>query len=309
MANFNTIQADAPTPEPATPAPEPEVEAESAPDESEGFDEGHPEGEEPAEEPQGQEIDEDAEYLVDGQLVKGKDLVGGRLMREDYTRKTQELAEERKNFASKIEALEDEKDDLENWATGLQNPARMEVELEANFPEAFAQLKERIIEDALRQAELEGKPELKYYQEARKARLEEEARKAEREASERTEKRKTYRTEVARMRTEFEGWTKSAMEASGLDSKYREAVQDRLIAAHKGEKWTAETFSKAAKHVANLVGATPPKPKEEAKPAVPPVKALGNRPKPAARIAAKEQARKAGAPKSFDQLRAKFGAS
>lgn len=315
MANFHTISAE---PGPAAaietpPAGPGSADSTEAPDPAEFQLEGAETEPETPPEPEGLELDESAEYLIDGKLVKGKDLLAGRLMREDYTRKTQELAEERKAHAGKLESLEDEKDDLISWAEGLQNPARMEVELEANFPQAFAQLKERIIEDALRQAELEGKPELRYYLDARKAELEAEARKAAEDDTKRTNGRKHKRAEVARMSADFAGWTKSSMEAAGLDPadpEMRTAVQDRLIAAHKGEKWTAETFATAAKHVGKLVKAKAPEPKTdpEAKPALPPVRPQGNRPKPAERIAAQQAARKAAAPKTFDQLRKNFGA-
>lgn len=315
MANIHAIAADAAAPEapaPAEPeAAEPETDNELPEAELGSFDEGEPEAEP---EPQGVEFDEDADYLVDGEVVKGKDLLGGRMMRDDYTRKTQALAEERKAAADQIESLEDERDDLIDWAKGLSNPARMESELEANFPEAFAQLKERIIEDALREAELAEKPEmLRYYREARKAKLEEEARKAEQEANQRVEGRKSKRAEVAKLRTDYAGWSKTAMEQAGLNpanADHREALTDRMIAAHKSEKWTAETFVKAAKHVGKLIGAKAPEPKapEPEKPVLPPVRPIGQRPKPEARRQAEAAAKKAAAPKSFDELRAKYGA-
>lgn len=322
MANFHTLASAEPAAAPASPEPavEPEVETPEVADETlaeadpevDESDDTEPEAEE---EPAGLTVDPEAEYLVDGELVKGKDLLGQRLMQADYTRKTQALAEASKAMRDRAEKAEDDKDDLVSWAESLQSPARMEYELATNFPEAFEALKESIIEQALAEAELAGKPELQYFRDSRKAALEREAQKAQKEADERAASRTGKRQQVAEMRTTFEGWTKSAMESAGLDpnnATQRTAVQDRLMAGHRDEKWTQETFATAAKHVAKLTGAKAPQPKpaesSEEKPKLPPVRPAGHKAKPAQRVEQEKARVKAQAPKSFDQLRRKFGA-
>lgn len=310
MANFHTIGNSAPEtpaaapPAPAEPAIEP-VEASEAEDLEEDLSAGSDEAP-AAEEPAGAEIDPELEYMVDGEPIKGKDLLSGRLMQADYTRKTQAVAEERKRFQARAEQAEDERDDLVSWAESLSNPERMEYELESNFPEAFAALRERIIEQALQEHELSGKPEFRYYQEARRAAMEKIAQKAEQEQASRTQQRTQRRAQVGEMRTTFEGWTKSAMESAGLNVDnvaQRTAVQDRLLVGHKDEKWTAETFAKAAKYVAGLVGAKAPPPKSEEKPALPPVSMPGHKAKPAQRVQAETVKARAKAPKTFDDIR------
>lgn len=313
MANFQTITND-PAPAPTEPADdqiEPEAEPETDPAELDLSESD--EAPEPGE-PAGTEIDQEAEYLVDGELVKGKDLLGQRLMQADYTRKTQALAEASKAMKERAELAEDDRDDLVSWAEGFQDPVRMEYELETNFPEAYRALKETIIEQALAEADLAGKPELRYYQDSRKAALEKIGQKAEQEASERTNGRKSRRAEVATLRTTLEGWTKSAMESAGLnpaDVTQRTAVQDRLVAGHKDEKWSESTFATAAKHVAKLTGAKAPPPKAdpaEEKPKLPVIKPVGHKAKPEQRLIQEQARAKAAKPQSWDALRKKFGA-
>lgn len=51
------------------------------------------------------EISDDAVYVVDGQQVSGKDLRAQRLMHADYTRKTQTLAGERRQYEAATQLL------------------------------------------------------------------------------------------------------------------------------------------------------------------------------------------------------------
>jgi hypothetical protein len=44
------------------------------------------------------ELSDDARYVVDGQVISGKDLRAQRMMQADYTRKTQGLSQERQNY-------------------------------------------------------------------------------------------------------------------------------------------------------------------------------------------------------------------
>lgn len=51
------------------------------------------------------EISDDATYVVDGQQISGKDLRSQRLMHADYTRKTQTLSGERKQYEAATQLL------------------------------------------------------------------------------------------------------------------------------------------------------------------------------------------------------------
>lgn len=44
------------------------------------------------------QLSDDAQYVVDGQVITGKDLRAQRMMQADYTRKTQGLSQERQNY-------------------------------------------------------------------------------------------------------------------------------------------------------------------------------------------------------------------
>lgn len=322
---------------PAKPAPEPAPEpVEDAPDdapepvESAADDASEPVNgdtdesasddtdEESASDDTGERIDLRKNYLVNGKVLTGKQLQAGLLMQEDYTRKTQRLAEQRKAVEGKNEELEGELEDVLHWAKSLSSPARMEYELAENYPEAFAQLKERIIEQALEESELAQNPRaLDHYRRARQADLEAEARKAQEEYDASKTERNARRAQTAELKANFAKWEDAAMKEAGLTtSEERTLVQDRLIAGHRDAKWTAETFLTAAKAVAKMLGKAKPaaapaaKPAPgapAAKPALPPVRPTGHKPPPAQVAEARAAKAKAERPDSFDALRKKYG--
>lgn len=89
------------------------------PDDAKKVDDGDNSENEPVEDetqeptPQGVEIDDDALFRVGDEVISGKDLKAQRLMRDDYTRKTMALSDERKAAQAEIEQerarLQDEK--------------------------------------------------------------------------------------------------------------------------------------------------------------------------------------------------------
>ncbi len=300
---------DAPEPDEsdADDAPEPDESDAPEPDEDGSDNEDGHEGEPSA---AGERIDLRKNYLVNGKVLTGKQLQAGLLMQEDYTRKTQRLAEARKASEAKSEELEGELEDVLLWAKGLSNPVRMEYELAENYPEAFAALKDRIIEQALEESELAQNPRaLEHYRRARQADLEAEARKAQEEFERNKTERTARRAQTAELKANFAKWEDAAMKEAGLSTaEERTLVQDRLIAGHRDTKWTAETFLTAAKAVAKMLGkAKPAKPAAQAKPTLPAVRPLGHKPPPAQVAEQRAAKAKAERPASFDALRKKYG--
>lgn len=323
-AKLASTIAPNPAPNPA-PEPEPEQAEDEAPEQDESNpaqlfadddEDEAPEGDEPEqdESEDGLTIDPEATYMVDGEKVLGKDLVGSKFRQADYTKKTQAIAEERKQFKAQLEEKDDELDEVVSWAKSLSNPDRMEYELETNFPEAYAALRDRIIEQALEESELKDDRARQYYQAARKARLEEIGRKAEQEFAQAKEAKVSQRKQVAEIRENVNKWMVSGMKVSGLDEAnpdHRTALIDRLAVGYKGVVWTEEVVAQAAKSVAKLLGVKvkPEAPAEDpAKAKLPVVRPVGHKP-PAKQVQVlREQKAKASKPQSFDELRKKYNA-
>ncbi|MCJ2030720.1 hypothetical protein MKK50_15195 [Methylobacterium sp. J-043] len=72
-------------------------------------------------------LSEEAEYLVKGERIKGKDLEAGYMRHADYTRKTQELAQQRQQTESQVR--------YELTAQATQYLAQVEQKLIDHFPQ------------------------------------------------------------------------------------------------------------------------------------------------------------------------------
>ena len=227
-----------------------------------------PETEETEEEAAGPpELDEEMEFLVDGEVITGAELKKSRLRQADYTKKTQELAEIRKA----VEAQADATSDYEDFLEGIKDVEVMEMELERYYPQTLAALRERIIEQALEEQEATTDVERDRIRRLRKAELGERATKRDTELDSKRRQRKEQAQKTAELRKTYATWALETMAAAGLDPNdedhlelVRESVKKR-----KGETWTKETFAEAAKRVGKMLGKAPPAPK---KGAIPPKK-------------------------------------
>ena len=182
-------------------------------------------------------------------------------MREDYTRKTQKLAEFRKTWEAELAESKDVNEETMGWLKSWENPDVMEAELDRYFPKAYQALRNRIIDQTVEEDEASTNPRhLEALKTARKAELAERQRRIDEEIQARRTERQAVAQKSAKLREDFTLWTREAMDQAGLQfdsEKHRTAFTDRIMSAHGKEPWSRETFSKTAKHVADLLGIKP----------------------------------------------------
>lgn len=238
------------------------------------------EGEEaPAVEDDGTALDPKAEFTVDGEKVTGEELLKSRLRHADYTRKTQELAEERKAFEQERTAEKDKVSDYEEFLSGIKDVNTLELELERYYPDTLQALRDRIIEQAIEEQGCSTDAERDRLVRLRKSELREAAAKRDQELAGKRTKAREHEQKTAELRKTYLGWAAESMAAAGLDAKDQDHYE--LVAAkvtkNKGQ-WTKETFQEAAKAAAKVLGKTPPAAK--ATPKLPPVRTLGHKAPP-----------------------------
>ena len=250
--------------------------AEGEPEETEETEDPDAEGE-----PEVPELDDAAEFMIDGERVTGAELKKGGLRQADYTRKTQELAEQRKV----LDAEREKADEYEAFLSGIGDLDTMEAELSRFYPKTFAALRDRIIEQAIEeQSVAEDAAALARLQRYRQQDLEARQERRDRAVQAHKEKLKGDRQKTADLRKAFMGWTDSSMKAAGLDPKdadQRDLVTQQ-VAKRRGETWTEDTFKAAAAAVAKLLGKKPPAAKKPAgkpakKAALPPIRSTGTK--------------------------------
>ncbi len=300
LANLeNSIQPEAPAPAPKEPVTEPEVEIDENPEadpdaEPEEDPEADPDAE-PEEDPEADPdaepeettpaLDPKAEFMVAGEKLTGAEIEKGFLRQADYTRKTQALADK----AKELDAKEEESEDIKDWIRGLADPEDMRAELEANFPETFAALRDAILEEAIEEHGMSEREKTLYR--ANKANKDKDRLAAKAKAQ---SDKKTAKAEQAQKTNDlaktFNTWTEECMAEVGLDPAKAEHVDlfRAKVATYRNQVWTKDTFTEAAKIVAKAVGAKPkPKPadkKADTKSKLPPVHQSGTK-KPAAKPA------------------------
>src|SRR3972149_9260081 len=71
------------------------------------------------------------------------------LMRQAFTKKMEELAEERKRFDAERDAREDFEVEVKDFFSRMATPEEARYELEAHFPETWRGLVKSVIEEAL----------------------------------------------------------------------------------------------------------------------------------------------------------------
>ncbi len=230
-------------------------------------------------------IDDKAKFKVGDKVLTGKQLREGFMMQADYTRKTQALAEERKQMAAKVGELSEDNDDLQTWVGSLQNVDDMAFELERYFPDTYAALKESIIEETIQEQEMTA-AEAAAHRRARKAEFDAKIRNKNDEYSKKKSDKAEAQRSQATLKQTFDGWLGECMKETGLklDSERHQRLLRNEIATtlkNVNRAWTKDDFIKAAKAVAEELGIkAPPKPKEKAKiPAkkLPPVRSQGHK--------------------------------
>lgn len=271
-------------------------------DEDLEFDEGEPAEvdesvEEPAEETEEELEDEEsvedqvyelpaeAKFQIGDELLTGQELKDGYLRRADYSKKTAQLAEERKSALERAEKAEEDREDLIEFVKSFQDVDVLEAELEALCPESMAKLRARWIEEEIELQDLD-EGVAKVHRENRKHRLSAKQKANAEAESRRIADRKKHREMVAETKRNFTAWSQNAAKAVGLNLEEADHVQllGEKIAflTARGVTVDEKTFHAAAKEVARVLGikaAPAPEPGKTAKPKpkLPPVKDTGVR--------------------------------
>lgn len=295
----------------------PEQALEQGGEEAEGFDpltaEVSEESEETAEEEAAAAtLDDEAEFDIDGEKVKGKELREGRLRQADYTKKTQALAEERKQFKETLATVNEEKQELVDWVSSLSDPETLQFELKRNFRETYNTLRDMIIEEVFEEQDM-TENEIRMKRRAEDAEFNDRVRKADEEYNRKKNERQEYNKKTTELRNTYNGWTNTAMEAAGLDpksAKHQKLVRGFVLAEFSGQDWNEKHFQKAAEEVAKELGKFPAKKKVDPKAAaskLPPVKAQGNKAPANSKVQGKVSTKKIDHGSYFDNLRKQNG--
>lgn len=257
--------------------------------------------------------DDEAEFEIDGETIKAKELREGRLRQEDYTRKTQALAEARRKLEGELSETKEQVEDLVEWAQSLNDPETAVFELQRNFPDTFQALRDYFISEALEEQEM-SPAELAWKRRAEKAEIERKAREADEAFEGKKANKRAESTKVSDLRKNFNTWADTNLTAAGLDAKsedHQQLIRGYIMAKFQGQTWTEEHFKKAAVAIAKQLGKTAPKPEEKKltpKPGVeklPPVKSQGNKAPPGPKN--KEPKPKRDSEEHFKALREKYG--
>lgn len=223
-------------------------------------------------------LDDETEYLIDGEKIKGSELKKDRLRQADYTKKTQALAEERRKMVAERDEANEAKEEMLDWVRQFNDPERAAFQLRRNFPQTFEAIREWIIEQALEEQDLDPTT-LKYKRAAEQAEIERMGREEDEEYNKnRTAKAEKFK-KTAELSKQFNGWIGTAMEKYGLDpssDKHQKMVRGYIRSEFGKETWTETHFDRAAKDVAEAMGLKPSPQKEAAK-KLPTVKPTGQK--------------------------------
>ena len=257
-------------------------------------------------------LDDETEFDIDGEKVKGKELREGRLRQADYTKKTQAIAEERKQFKETLATVNEEKQELVDWVSSLSDPETLQFELKRNFRDTYDNLRDMIIQEVFEEQDM-TEAEIRMKRRAEDAEFNDRVRKADEEYNRKKNERQEYNQKTAQLRDTYNGWTNTAMEAAGLDpksAKQQKLVRGYVLAEFSGQDWGEKHFQKAAEEVAKEMGKSPKKkpadPKTAAASKLPPTKPQGNK-APAGAKAAPKQPQKKESGSFFDNLRKQNG--
>lgn len=236
------------------------------------------------------------------------------LRQADYTRKTQELAEERKRLHSEIQsereamrAKEEDFAEVQTWLENLRDPEKAEYQLMRYFKPTMEALRDKWIlesqeEEQLTERERAALRRVRELELADRARKEDEARAAE-AAKKRREAQATNE-----FRKKLDAWLPQAAKASGLDpdEDMLQLIRNELAnGKYWKQAWDLNVVTTAAQVVAKALKKTP---KPETKPAPPPsLKGPGAK-APANKVETKKAAVKKNSDEYFRMLKEKYGA-
>ena len=246
------------------------------PEEGEATEEETDEPEAKAADPDELELGDEDEISIGGETIKVKDLKAERMRQADYTRKTQALAEERREFEAERDDVIETNEELKAFVGSLRDLDTLEFELMRYFPDTLEALRERIISEALDVQDMTPR-ERDAYMAKKKAEHALKARtKADEYARQRDEK-KARKQGTTQLRETFTGWMSGSMAEFGLDAKnpkHQKLLRSELAEAAKKEVLTEAHFKAAAKEVADTLGIKlegKPKPADKKLPPVRPV--------------------------------------
>jgi hypothetical protein len=111
------------------------------------------EGDDPAP-VQASDLDESAKYKLGDEELTGADIKAGMLRQADYTRKTQELAEVKRELHSKLAEVQGENTEFRDWLGSIKDPQTLRLELLRYYPDTYDQLREAIVSERLEEQDL-----------------------------------------------------------------------------------------------------------------------------------------------------------
>ena len=291
--------------EPETDAPEGESEETESSEESASEDlaEHAAEGEETEESEESEETEEAAD-----------DEKADRMRQADYTRKTQALAEERKQIQAELAAekkkysdREEDVQEVQDWLQSLHNVEDAEYQLARFFPQTVEALKNKWIAEAGEESQLTER------ERAMRARVRQlEIEKRGREEDEKKLKTQAQKQQTMELRAKFDSWLPGSAKAAGLvpdEDTFRLIRNELMSGAYDKVQWSENVFAAAAKAVAKAIKRGEPPPAEAAKKAAPPsLKGTGQKAPPGAKAAAAAKPKKSPQKSEdfFKQLREKY---
>lgn len=308
---------DKPEPEPETPEAEetPEEEAPEAQDEALEVPDDSDEPEEETEETDLSELAAEAKYKIGDKELTGKEIEAGMLRQEDYTRKTQAIAEERRSFQAEIEELKDENEEFKDWVGSLGDVDTLRFELARYFPQTLSALRDYFISEALEEQDM-SESERAWKRRAEQAEVDRRAREQDEARQGKINEKKAMAQKTNELRQTFDGWLKETMAACGLDPEdrsHQKLLRNEIAGSYRGKTWTKDVFMAAAKDVAKALGKKPgekkPAPKEKAKDAPPAMRPAGHKAPSQAKAQKKAESKaKIGTTEDyFQSLRDKYG--
>jgi len=289
--------------------------APSADDQEEALDEEAPEETEGAESDEKAEAGADGELelgdedeiTIDGEAIKVKDFKAERMRQADYTRKTQALADERREFESERDEIVETNEELKSFVASLRDVETLEFELARYFPDTLDALKERVIAEALEVQDMTPREREAYFA-RKKADHALKARDKTDEYRRQREEKQTRKQSTAKLRETFTGWMAGSMAEHGLDAKnakHQKLLRAELAEIARKEVLTEEHFKAAAKEVADTLGIKSKSAPKATEKKLPPARPVGKR-APAEKDDPKARARvKRASEDVFEEIRRK----
>src|SRR5574342_369275 len=220
---------DKPEPEPETPEEEAldEASIESVSEETdsvvsaaENVLDNSEEDSEETEKPDLSELAAEAKYKIGDKELTGKEIEAGMLRQEDYTRKTQAIAEERRSFQAEIEELKDENEEFKDWVGSLGDVDTLRFELARYFPQTLSALRDYFISEALEEQDM-SESERAWKRRAEQAEVDRRAREQDEARQGKINEKRAMAQKTNELRQTFDGWLKETMESCGLDPEDR----------------------------------------------------------------------------------------